>query len=590
MVEQAARTFICSVVFVDLVEFSRKSNAEQVLVKETCNALAAEALEPIAPEDRIVIDTGDGFAITFLGDPEDALLVGLKLRDGIEEAMSNHSVGIGRGTANGHVRIGINLGPVKLGTNFNGHVNIVGDGINVAERIMGFALPGQMLVSRSFHDMVSRLEEEYGSLLRFDGTRTDNNARVHALYVAGKGDAALKVAEARALKRRASATTTTRVIAPPAAEAATPAAPAALRPFTADSPPPHLAPLAPRKDGAANSSGSWLHDRFKVGFAAVLLLLAAGFQSSLLVQKWRAPTAPAAVASSTPVTTSPAVPAEEPAKTDPPPAKLATPLPGPGASNPAATTPVTAAPATPLAPPTAPLKAPPKSSPAPAPEPAAKQVESPAKTAPRASTPSTGAAAPTAVAPDPAKPGPRANSAAASPTTSTPAAPDPARNPPLPVGRPGNAERKVEPAREEKLPAKRPVAPQGLQLPAPTVAAPAAAGSKAPAAATPPVDAAAVPVAPVPRPAAPAPAAVVKRSGTIPEFPREAAREGLTRGSVRAKVFIDGAGNVKDIQIVESRPSRVFDRAVRRALMEWKFNTGADNRVYEAEIDFKRDN
>jgi protein TonB len=90
--------------------------------------------------------------------------------------------------------------------------------------------------------------------------------------------------------------------------------------------------------------------------------------------------------------------------------------------------------------------------------------------------------------------------------------------------------------------------------------------------------------------AAPPAANVVKRAGREPEFPKEAAREGLTRGSVRARVLIDGAGNVTSVDILDSRPSRVFDRAVRRALMDWKFNPGTENRNYEAEIDFKREN
>lgn len=89
---------------------------------------------------------------------------------------------------------------------------------------------------------------------------------------------------------------------------------------------------------------------------------------------------------------------------------------------------------------------------------------------------------------------------------------------------------------------------------------------------------------------APAATSVIKRAGREPEFPKEAAREGLTRGSVRARVLIDAAGNVSNVEILESRPSRVFDRSVRRALMDWKFNPGAAQRVYEAEIDFKRDN
>ncbi len=56
-----------------------------------------------------------------------------------------------------NVRMGINLGPVKLVKDINGHPNIIGDGINVAQRIMSFARPGQIVVSRSYYDVVSNL-------------------------------------------------------------------------------------------------------------------------------------------------------------------------------------------------------------------------------------------------------------------------------------------------------------------------------------------------------------------------------------------------------------------------------------------------
>lgn len=566
MVEQAARTFICSIVFVDLVEFSRKSNAEQVLVKETCNALAAEALESIEPDARIVIDTGDGFAITFLGDPEDALLVGLKLRDGIEEAMSTHSVGVGRGTANGHVRIGINLGPVKLGTNFTGHVNIVGDGINVAERIMGFALPGQMLVSRSFHDMVSRLAEEYGKLLTFDGTRTDNNSRVHALYVAGKGDAALRVAEARAAKRHASATTTTRIISPMAVEAGNTAA-AGMRPFTADSPPPHLASSPAAANAPGGTGYSWLHDRFKVGFAALLLLVAAGFQSSLLMQKWRGNTSNPATSGVATAAAPSAGAVESPAKVDAPPISPPASAPAPATARAPVIAPPAAVPANTAAnSPAASTKALPKTATTPQTEHVIMPVEPPAKAVSRPAI----------------LPTPTAANVIEQPRTA-----------PATTNRPGNSERKPESAREERSPPKRPAAPQGIQIPAPSISAPTAAGAKSPAAATPPVATTAQPVVPERAREPPQPAAnsaVVKRSGVIPDFPREATREGFTRGSVRVKLLIDSAGNVKNIEILESRPSRVFDRAVRRTLTDWKYNAGADNRVHVFDIEFKQDN
>ena len=42
------------------------------------------------------------------------------------------------------------------------------------------------------------------------------------------------------------------------------------------------------------------------------------------------------------------------------------------------------------------------------------------------------------------------------------------------------------------------------------------------------------------------------------------------------------------VQIVESRPARVFDRSVRETLAKWKFNPGTDGRSYDTEVEFKR--
>jgi protein TonB len=73
-----------------------------------------------------------------------------------------------------------------------------------------------------------------------------------------------------------------------------------------------------------------------------------------------------------------------------------------------------------------------------------------------------------------------------------------------------------------------------------------------------------------------------------PEFPREATAIGADKGHVRARVTIDGTGEVKHVEILEANPRRVFDRAVTRALVEWHFNTGNDGRFYDVDIDFQR--
>jgi len=166
-VESSSRTLVCSVLFLDIAEYSKKPVAEQLELKQAFNQLLAMAVEQVAPRDRIILDTGDGAAVTFMGDPEDALFAAMTLRNGA-------------GTL--PVRLGINLGPVRLVKDLNDQMNIIGDGINVAQRVMSFAAPGQLLVSRSYYEVVSCLSRDYLSLFRHEGSRTDKHVREHEVY------------------------------------------------------------------------------------------------------------------------------------------------------------------------------------------------------------------------------------------------------------------------------------------------------------------------------------------------------------------------------------------------------------------------
>jgi class 3 adenylate cyclase len=203
MLDTANRTFICSVVFIDLVGYSKKPVTEQIRLKTSLTNNLSEAIKDIPINDRIILDTGDGAAISFLGDPEDALFVTLSLR----EAMLREAAEAGSEDASGDgtVRMGINLGPVKLVKDINGHPNIIGDGINVAQRIMSFARPGQIVVSRSYYDVVSNLASEYAKLFTYEGSRTDKHVREHEIYVVGHHEGALQKAR-DGMKDRASAT------------------------------------------------------------------------------------------------------------------------------------------------------------------------------------------------------------------------------------------------------------------------------------------------------------------------------------------------------------------------------------------------
>jgi len=178
MEERGNKTIICSVLFLDIAEYSKKSVSGQISLKERFNAFLSIAIRDVPVNDRIILDTGDGAAISFLGDISDALHAALSMRS----SLLNEGVRMEPPLL---VRIGVNLGPVRLVKDINGQPNIVGDGINVAQRVMGFADPGQILVSRSYYDAVSRLSQEYAGMFHYQGSRTDKHVREHEVYAIG---------------------------------------------------------------------------------------------------------------------------------------------------------------------------------------------------------------------------------------------------------------------------------------------------------------------------------------------------------------------------------------------------------------------
>src|SRR4051794_38653566 len=121
-----------------------------------------------------------------MGDPEDALFSALAVRNMASDGMP--------------VRLGVNLGPVRLVKDLNGQMNIIGDGINVAQRIMSFSEPGQLLVSRSIYEVVSCLSRDYMNLFRHEGSRTDKHVREHEVYsVVGGGQVSRRLAQTESM-------------------------------------------------------------------------------------------------------------------------------------------------------------------------------------------------------------------------------------------------------------------------------------------------------------------------------------------------------------------------------------------------------
>jgi class 3 adenylate cyclase len=182
-----SRTLVCSVLFLDIAGYSQRAVSDQIRIKDRFNQVLAHSLSGLETRDRVVIDTGDGAAIAFLDDPERALFAALAIFDNVGELQ---------------VRMGINLGPVYLSKDINGQDNVIGDGINVAQRIMSFANAGELLVSRSFYEVVLLLSGEYSTMFHAKTSQTDKHTRVHEIYAVSQAvRVGRRVAEAQARLR-----------------------------------------------------------------------------------------------------------------------------------------------------------------------------------------------------------------------------------------------------------------------------------------------------------------------------------------------------------------------------------------------------
>jgi class 3 adenylate cyclase len=124
--------------FMDIVAYSKKTTDEQkkackdlgTLVKSTMQYKTANALEKL-----IILPTGDGMVLGFFTYLEDAM---------------NCAIAIAKAVKNRpdlQMRMGVHCGSVIPMEDINGNLNISGDGINYAQRVMDAGETNHLLVS-----------------------------------------------------------------------------------------------------------------------------------------------------------------------------------------------------------------------------------------------------------------------------------------------------------------------------------------------------------------------------------------------------------------------------------------------------------
>jgi class 3 adenylate cyclase len=169
------RTWLASVLFLDIVDYSLIPVDQQLEVKLHFQKLTSQLLAPLDDDDSISIDTGDGMAVCYLGDPEPVYRVARTMRDAFTTLAQQDGPRY-------QVRLGLNLGPIKVIEDLNHERNCIGSGINDAQRIMSFAAPNQLLVSKSYFEMVTQMSQTYENELRHLGTLKDKHDQPHEVY------------------------------------------------------------------------------------------------------------------------------------------------------------------------------------------------------------------------------------------------------------------------------------------------------------------------------------------------------------------------------------------------------------------------
>jgi hypothetical protein len=164
------KTSICSVVALDIIDYSKKTDAEQQEIKKLFDGFICQAVIDIPQEDRLIVDTAHGAVIVCNGPLEDALedalFISITIRD---EILKNNM----QGTTPLYVQFGIHLGAARVVKN-----NIVGEGADEAQRIMSFANPNQILVSNVYFEMASKLTQEIAQMFE----KYEMHAHEHDVY------------------------------------------------------------------------------------------------------------------------------------------------------------------------------------------------------------------------------------------------------------------------------------------------------------------------------------------------------------------------------------------------------------------------
>src|ERR1043166_8471304 len=138
-----SRLEIAHLLLIDIVGYSKLFVNDQIEAVEQLNGIVrnSRCFRAADAERKLIrVPTGDGMALLFFHSPEEPVLCALE----IAAALKEHG--------EIQVRMGIHSGPVNQVRDVNDAGNVVGAGINVAQRVMDCGDAGHILLSRHVAD------------------------------------------------------------------------------------------------------------------------------------------------------------------------------------------------------------------------------------------------------------------------------------------------------------------------------------------------------------------------------------------------------------------------------------------------------
>jgi class 3 adenylate cyclase len=169
---------MASVLFVDIVGFSLNSIDRQTALLSLLQRIVKESAALVLAQSKdelIMLPTGDGMALVFLRNAVLAAKCALEIA-----ASLRHYPEI-------ILRMGVHIGPVCRHADIKEEVNVVGGGINTAQRIMDCGDAGHILVSHSVAEVLEQFTGWRECLQDLGVHRVKHRVRVHLYNVCKDG-------------------------------------------------------------------------------------------------------------------------------------------------------------------------------------------------------------------------------------------------------------------------------------------------------------------------------------------------------------------------------------------------------------------